>query len=178
MEGSVPSEQINSNKITCITKMKIKDVNTNYTKCGDGSCRYIEDECKTKFECPIGFIPCGVKCILLNETCNEQNTCSNDQVLCWDLTCAEGYDLCPTRITCPNNKVLCPDGSCQESGHCIQPVKRNCEKSQYQCPDFSCVESRDDCPKHKVCEPGFSLCENGECRNKRFSYKKKNRKVI
>ena len=164
MEGSVPSEQINSNKITCITKMKIKDVNTNYTKCGDGSCRYIEDECKTKFECPIGFIPCGVKCILLNETCNEQNTCSNDQVLCWDLTCAEGYDLCPTRITCPKNKVLCPDGSCQESGHCIQPVKRNCEKSQYQCPDFSCVESRDDCPKHKVCEPGFSLCENGECR--------------
>ena len=163
-EGNVPSEQININKITCITKMKILDVNVKYYKCGDGSCRYEEDECKTKFECPIGFVPCGVKCILLNETCNEVNTCTNDQVLCWDLTCAEGYDLCPTRITCQQNKVLCPDGSCQESGHCIQPVKRTCEKSQYQCPDFSCVSSRDDCPKHKVCEPGYSLCENGECR--------------
>ena len=111
--------------------MKIKDVNTNHTKCGDGSCRYIEDEYKTKFESPIGFIPFGVKWILLNEACKEQNTCSNDQVLCWDLTCVEGYDLCPTRITYPKNKALCPDGSFQESGHCIQPVKRNCENSQY-----------------------------------------------
>ena len=112
----------------------------------------------------MGFKVCGVKCILLNEICKESVSCSSDEVLCWDLSCAKGYDLCPTRITCPEDKVLCPDGSCQKSGYCIQPVKRTCEKNQYQCPDFSCVFSKSDCKKNIVCDPGFSLCEDGQCK--------------
>ena len=159
-----PINQIKGNKITCITKMRIKDFNVKYAKCKDGTCRSDEEECNTTFECPIGYMPCGVKCILISETCSETVTCSDDQVLCWDLTCAEGYDLCPTRITCPKGKVLCPDGSCQKTGHCTQPLQRTCPKNQYQCSDFSCVASKTDCPKNKVCEPGLSLCENGECR--------------
>ena len=75
--------------------------------------------------------------------------------MCWDLTCAEGYDSCPNRITCPLNKVLCPDGTCQESGHCVQPPNRECGEGEYQCADFSCVSNRDD--------PGYSLCENKTC---------------
>ena len=159
-----PINQANSNKVTCLAKLKIDNPNTYPVKCKDGSCRFSEEECNTLFECPIGFIPCGIKCILINETCDEKATCNNDEVLCWDLSCAIGYDLCPTRITCPKNKVLCPDGSCKESGHCIQPAKRTCEKSQYQCPDFTCVSNRNDCTRNKVCEPGLSLCENGVCK--------------
>ena len=158
-----PTNQTSTNKITCITKMKINDPNVEVAKCKDGTCRFTEEECNTTFECPIGYIPCGVKCILINETCEEKITCNNDEVLCWDLSCASGYDLCPTRITCPKNKVLCPDGSCQDSGHCIQPNKRTCEKNQYQCPDFTCVSNRNDCTKNKVCNAGLSLCENGAC---------------
>ena len=75
-----------------------------------------------------------------------------------------GYDLCSTRTTCPEDKVLCPNGSCQKSGFCIQPVKRTCEKNQYQCPDFSCVSSKSDCKKNAVCEPSYSLCEDGKCK--------------
>ena len=158
-----PINQINSNKITCLTKLKINNPDVYAVKCKDGTCRFTEEECNTIFECPIGFMPCGIKCILMNETCDEKVTCNNDEVLCWDLSCASGYDLCPTRITCPKDKVLCPDGSCKESGHCIQPAKRTCEKNQYQCSDFSCVSNRNDCTKNKVCEPGLSLCENGAC---------------
>ena len=158
-----PINQINSKKITCLTKLKINDPDIYVVKCEDGSCRFNEEECNTVFECPIGYIPCGIKCILINETCDEKVTCNSDEVLCWDLSCATGYDLCPTRITCPINKVLCPDGSCKESGHCIQPAKRTCEKNQYQCSDFTCVSNRNDCTKNKVCEPGLSLCENGVC---------------
>ena len=131
--------------------------------CKDGSYRFKESECNTTFECPLGFKVCGVKCILLNQVCEEKINCNDDEVKCWDLSCAKKYDLCPTRISCPKNKVLCPDGSCQETGHCIQPIIRTCPNSKYQCPDFSCVSSRDDCPKNKICEFGLSLCENGEC---------------
>ena len=106
----------------------------------------------------------GNKCILLSETCSLESSCTSDEISCWDLSCAKNYDLCPTRITCPNGKVLCPDGSCQLSGHCAQPLIRSCSAGQYQCADFSCVESKDDCKKNPVCEPGLSLCENGECK--------------
>ena len=161
---SNPISTLINNKITCLSKLKSKDHNTTAVICDDGSCRFNEKECKSKFECPMGFKVCGVKCILLNEICKESVSCSSEEVLCWDLSCAIGYDLCPTRISCPEGKVLCPDGSCQNSGYCIQPVKRTCEKNQYQCPDFSCVYSKSDCKKNIVCEPGFSLCEDGQCK--------------
>ena len=154
----------NQNKITCINKIKSKDPSSKIYLCDDGTCRFSQDECKTTFECPLGYRSCGNKCILLSESCSIQNTCSSDDVLCWDLSCAKNYDLCPTRITCPKDKVLCPDGSCQLSGHCIQPFTRFCPNGQYQCPDFSCVENKDDCKKNPVCDVGLSLCENGLCK--------------
>jgi hypothetical protein len=162
---SNPIKQVDNNKklVTCFSKIKASNPNSNPVICQDGSCRMNAEECNTTFECPIGFKVCGTKCILLGQTCSETNTCAKGEVLCWDLTCAMGYDLCPTRITCPKNKVLCPDGSCQEKGHCIQPNKRTCGKNEYQCSDFSCVSSRNDCPKNKVCEVGLSLCDNGKC---------------
>ena len=156
--GFNPIEQVSNNLVTCISKI------TNAVSCGDGSCRYNHDECITMFECPIGYKPCGVKCILLNQICNVNIiNCNNDEVLCWDLSCAQSYDNCPTRITCPKNKVLCPDGSCQVSGHCIQPPNRNCDDNEFQCNDFSCVSNRDLCPINIICEPGLSLCENKTC---------------
>jgi hypothetical protein len=160
-----PIKKVDSNKITCMAKIKINNHETETVKCDDGTCRAFESECNTQFECPIGYMPCGVKCILLNETCNEKITCSNEKdVLCWDYTCASSYDECPTRVTCPKNKVLCPDGSCQDSGHCPQPKNITvCEKTEYQCPNFDCQASKNDCVKNKACQPGQSLCEDGKC---------------
>ena len=152
-----PIEQVTNNLVTCTSKI------SNAVSCGDGSCRYNEEECKTIFECPLGFKPCGNKCILINENCIINILCKTNEVLCWDLTCADGYDNCPTRITCEENKVLCPDGTCQLSGHCIQPPNRQCENDEYQCADFSCVKNKEDCPKNIVCDPGLSLCENKTC---------------
>ena len=162
---SNPIKQVDKNKqlVTCLSKIKASNPDSNAVICQDGSCRMNAEECNTTFECPIGFRVCGTKCILLGETCSETNTCESGEVLCWDLSCAMGYDLCPTRITCPTNKVLCPDGSCQEKGHCIQPNQRTCGENEYQCSDFSCVSSRSDCPKNKVCGVGLSLCDNGKC---------------
>ena len=155
--GFNPIEQVNTNLIKCISTL------SNVVSCGDGSCRYNKEECLTNFECPLGFKPCGNKCILINENCYINIVCNENEVLCWDLSCAEGYDNCPTRITCSENKVLCPDGTCQQSGHCIQPPNRKCDNDQYQCADFSCVYNREDCPKNIICDPGLSLCENKTC---------------
>jgi hypothetical protein len=152
-----PISQVTDDLVTCTSNIN------GATPCGDGSCRYNEDECLTDFECPLGYKSCVNKCILLNEDCTINRECNAGEVLCWDLTCANGYDNCPTRITCPSNKVLCPDGSCQPSGHCAQPPIMNCEDGQYLCADFSCVDSSNNCPKNKVCEPGYSLCQNKEC---------------
>ena len=158
-----PHEQINYNKRTCKTKLSILYPDKDIYFCPDGTCRFDKDECETKFECPIGFKSCGVRCILLSQNCEEEVKCGTNEVLCWDLTCSENYDLCPTRKTCPKGKILCPDRSCQETGHCLQPIKRQCENNQYQCPDFTCVTSRSDCIKNKVCPPGLSLCEDESC---------------
>ena len=152
-----PISQVTDDLVTCTSNIN------GATPCGDGSCRYNEDECLTDFECPLGYKSCVNKCILLNEECTFNIECNTGEVLCWDLTCANGYDNCPTRITCPTNKVLCPDGSCQPSGHCPQPPIMNCEDGQYLCADFSCVDNSNNCPKNKVCEPGYSLCQNKEC---------------
>ena len=161
-----PIESVKNNKakVTCKNKLKAKNPLAEIYECGDGSCRFRPEECNTAFECPLGYRSCGNKCILLNEpSCAIQDSCSSDQVLCWDLSCAKNYDLCPTRITCPAGKVLCPDGSCQLTGHCLQPATRTCSSGQYQCPDFTCVANKDDCKKNPVCEVGLSLCENGLC---------------
>jgi hypothetical protein len=154
----------NTNKVTCLNKIKAKNPLATVYQCEDGTCRTKAEECFTTFECPLGYRSCGNKCILLSETCSMENTCSSDEVLCWDLSCAKNYDLCPTRITCPKGKVLCPDGSCQLTGHCLQPLIRSCPNNQYQCPDFSCVASQDDCKKNPVCDVGLSLCENSLCK--------------
>ena len=156
-ENVNPISQVTNSLVTCISKI------SNAVSCGDGSCRFNQEECLTDFECPLGFKSCANKCILINKNCDVNIECNTGEVLCWDLTCAEGYDSCPTRITCPLNKVLCPDGTCQESGHCVQPPNRECEEGEYQCADFSCVSNRDDCPKNLVCDPGYSLCENKTC---------------
>ena len=158
-----PLQNIDTTKRTCKTKLAISYPEKDISFCKDGTCRFDSNECETQFECPIGFKSCGVRCILLSENCEENVECGTDEVLCWDLSCAESYDTCPTRKTCPSDKVLCPDGSCQKSGHCFQPLKRTCESNQYQCPDFTCVNSKKDCIKTKVCSPGFSLCESGSC---------------
>ena len=47
--------------------MKIKDIHVKYTKCEDGTCISDEKECNTSFECPIGYITCGVKCNLMKQ---------------------------------------------------------------------------------------------------------------
>ena len=152
-----PISQVTDDLVTCTSKI------SGAYSCGDGSCRYNSDECLTDFECPLGYKSCANKCILISQDCNINIECNTDEVLCWDLTCANGYDECPTRITCNYNKVLCPDGSCQPSGHCPQPPITECENGLYLCADYSCVENSNDCPKNTVCEPGYSLCEDKTC---------------
>ena len=156
-DGSNPIELVNEELITCKNDLE------NVFSCGDGTCRYKQEECETFFECPIGYKSCVNKCILISQDCSVNINCNSDQVVCWDLSCASDYNSCPTRITCQKNQVVCPDGSCQLSGHCVQPPNRNCEDGEIQCSDFSCVSNIDECPINKVCEPGLSLCENKVC---------------
>ena len=154
----------NRNKVNCIAILRGQGI-TNAIECEDGSCRLNEEYCNTRFECPIGFKSCGNNCILLNEKCKLENKCGEDEVLCWDYSCANTYSLCPTRKTCPKEKILCPDGTCQYSGHCPQPITRKCQDNKYQCPDFSCVKDKNDCKKNKICPVGQSLCEDDICRD-------------
>ena len=152
----------NKNKVNCLNILKAQGIDA--FQCKDGSCRLNEEDCNTIFECPLGFKSCGNACILLNEKCELNNECKEDEVLCWDYSCANYYSMCPTRKSCPNGKVLCPDGTCQNSGHCPQPISRKCKNyNLHQCPDFNCVTDKDDCHKNKVCPIGQSLCEDDIC---------------
>ena len=158
---------INQNKVNCLSILKGMGKDEAF-QCEDGSCRLKEEYCYTSFECPLGFKSCGNKCILLNESCELINECEkDDQVLCWDYSCADSYSLCPTRKTCTDGKVICPDGTCQYPGHCPQPISRKCkDEKPIQCPDFTCVKDKVDCHKNKVCPIGQSLCEDDICRDK------------
>ena len=164
--GPIDLVNKNKNKANCLSILAGQGI-TSAFQCKDGSCRLKQEDCNTIFECPLGFKSCGNNCILLNQKCELKNNCGDNEVLCWDYTCASSYSLCPTRKTCPEGKILCPDGTCQNSGHCPQPISRNCPiEKPIQCPDFNCVEDKNDCNKNKVCPPGLSLCEDDICRDK------------
>ena len=157
----------NKNKVNCLSILKGMGLENEPALCKDGSCRLERHSCETEFECPLGFKSCGNKCILLGESCEITGNCQENEVLCWDYSCANSYSLCPTRKTCTDSKVLCPDGTCQISGHCPQPISRKCkDEKPYQCPDFTCVKDKNDCHKNKVCPIGQSLCEDDICRDK------------
>ena len=163
--GPLDLVEKNKNKANCLSILEAQGIKA--FKCKDGSCRLNEEDCNTRFECPLGFKSCGNRCILLNQKCELKNECKEDEVLCWDYTCANSYSMCPTRKTCPIGKVLCPDGTCQNSGHCPQPISRKCSDNLLiQCSDFNCVTDKNDCHKNKVCPIGQSLCENDICSDK------------
>ena len=163
--GPLDLVEKNKNKANCLSILEAQGIKA--YQCKDGSCRFNEEDCNTRFECPLGYKSCGNKCILLNQKCELKNECHEDEVLCWDYTCANSYSMCPTRKTCQSGKVLCPDGTCQKSGHCPQPISRKCSNNLlYQCPDFNCVTDKFDCHKNKVCPIGQSLCEDDDCSDK------------
>lgn len=137
----------------------------NFVSCPDGSCRTANSRCPNPLGCPLGYKPCGVGCIIRQETCTVKvPECKPHQVKCWDLSCANSIDNCPTGKTCKNQSdFICPDGKCvQDSTQCTQPPSCT-EAFSYLCPDFTCKKSKEDCNKRNVCLPGQSLCENNEC---------------
>jgi hypothetical protein len=137
----------------------------NFVSCPDGSCRTANSKCPNPLGCPLGYKPCGVGCINRKDTCTvKAPECKPHQVKCWDLTCANSIDNCPTGKTCKNESdFVCPDGKCvEDSTQCTQPPTCN-EAFNYLCPDFTCKKSADDCSKRPVCFPGQSLCENNQC---------------
>ena len=91
-EGN-PIEAVKSNKqkITCLNKIKSTGESAQIYICDDGTCRFSEQECNSEFQCPLGYRSCGNKCILLSESCSLSNSCSSNEILCWDLSCAKNY---------------------------------------------------------------------------------------
>jgi hypothetical protein len=132
--------------------------------CYDGTCKP-KGMCGNDNLCPLGYKMCGAKCIQFNLDCNfEPKKC--DKVTCWDFSCQNKYENCPTRKVCKDPKdILCPDGFCvKKREYCPQPPI--CPITfEYLCPDFSCRKSEKDCNISPVCPPGLVLCSDNICSN-------------
>ena len=136
-----------------------------YTQsCPDGSCR-TNSRCPNPLGCPIGYKPCGTKCIPRGTRCLiEAPKCESFQVLCWDLSCADSYESCPTGKTCNDpDAFVCPDGKCvNDVTQCTQPPQCS-NPFDFLCPDFTCKKSAKECNQRFFCNLGESLCENNKC---------------
>jgi hypothetical protein len=70
---------------------------TNIKECNDGSCS-IDNKCPNNITCPIGYIKCMNKCILLGSSCSIDSSSCLNQFKCWDGSCVDSLDKCPNRI--------------------------------------------------------------------------------
>ena len=159
-------KNLNSNcKLNLISKFK----NENITICNDGTCS-IDNKCPNNFTCPLGYIKCQNKCILLGNKCKiekNENCEKKNQIQCWDFSCRDSFEKCPKRITCFKGKYICPDGNCvDEESMCNQPIERNGENNQIQCNDMTFVKNEKFCIKNPSCDYGKHLCDNGKCEYK------------
>jgi hypothetical protein len=160
---NMPNFCDNPIKNTCSRKLsKSLTVDT----CQDGSCRTFS-ACPNPQACPVGYKSCINSCVKATEDCNNYlpPKCDENDVLCWDLSCANSIDLCPTGKTCNNPlSVVCPDGKCvTHESECPQPPL--CvQPFSYLCPDFTCKKSKSDCLGKPVCMVGQALCEDNKCR--------------
>ena len=138
---------------------------TNIKECNDGSCS-IDNKCPNNITCPIGYIKCMNKCILLGSSCSIDSSSCLNEFKCWDGSCVDSLDKCPNRITCQNvNQYVCPDNSCvDEESKCYQPIQREKEKGEiFQCDDMTWVTDSKFCKKNPICDIGKHLCDNGKC---------------
>jgi hypothetical protein len=130
--------------------------------CFDGTCKP-KGMCGNDIACPLGYKLCAAKCIQKDLDCKfEQKKC--DKITCWDFSCQNKYENCPTRKVCKDPvDYICPDGTCvKKREYCPQPPV--CPKSfEYLCPDFSCRKSENDCNLSLVCLPGLALCSDNSC---------------
>uniref|UniRef100_A0A7S3YVB0 PA14 domain-containing protein n=1 Tax=Lotharella globosa TaxID=91324 RepID=A0A7S3YVB0_9EUKA len=107
----------------------------------------------TPYSCPDGT------CVSDYSQCagQHQDTCSVDQVTCWDGSCASSTFNC----SCPSGTTRCPTGACEPADQCPQP--ESCVGDRlYKCSGIEvCRQSADDCPTLRTCPYGYLACPDG-----------------
>lgn len=112
-------------------------------KCPTGVCMKNKYDCPNLLYCPEDYIPCN------------QFTCSKN----------EGESACQDKV-CPINKIKCWDNSCvDKKENC--PTAISClDESNYKCWDNSCVTNKEECPPYRQCPFFLPIrCPNGDCRS-------------
>lgn len=138
-------------------------------KCWDMSCVSTLDSCPAFQECGSGMKSCADgSCVSEKGECGTHITCSKDAPFrCFDNTCRSNPKDCPQQNSCPSNApILCWDGRClSDRSECIPPEK--CPtNAPVRCPDGLCKSSINECSMILGCPNGFSMCEDGTCRQK------------
>ena len=148
-----------------------------YEKCYDGNCKpkgtcLLDDDsskqicdsnnevlCQFDFSCAksLSFCPTGIICPV------------DKPVKCWDNSCRDIIENCPTFQKCPTGLKECPDGSCG-IGECGTHITCSSD-APYRCFDNTCRQNPEDCPEQPscpsetpiLCWDGRCLAERGEC---------------
>lgn len=89
---------------------------------------------------------------------------NNQQIItCFDGSCRNSEDSCPSNYSCPLNFKSCGPECIPKSNICLIPPSR-CPVDQVTCWDLSCTKNKKDCPSAKTCKNKSDIvCPDGSC---------------
>jgi hypothetical protein len=114
-------------------------------------------------------------CVDSINNCKEKNdnvfeNCKNDpnKIRCFDGTCANSIDLCPTHSYCGKNKIKCWNGACVDSiNNClsVNSLEPCLGDLGYRCPDGTCRNNQESCSTMTICPSSLPIkCFDNSCR--------------
>ncbi|KAK8797361.1 hypothetical protein WA158_004569 [Blastocystis sp. Blastoise] len=131
-------------------------------KCPDGTCVGNGYFCKLSYCLDYSPYPCAFgNCVSKPSLCPSY-TCDNNEIQCWDGSCALSYDICPPVPSCPRlTPTRCYDGSCVETpSECNTNIHPTCPEGTQLCASGDCHVT---CESFFGCGAGTYMCSNSTC---------------
>ena len=138
-------------------------------KCWNNECRVSFEECPTPVTCAPEFpVLCqSGLCVKTKADCEEIKTGDCPYYRCFDGTCVNSIELCPTHVFCGKDKIKCWNGACVDSvEECRSSQLDNCPKEfPYRCHDGTCGTEFQSCSTISTCPPHLPVkCFDNSCR--------------
>ena len=147
-------------------------------QCWNNECRKSFDECPTKITCPPNkpLLCTNGLCVSSINNCQEKNKeiyelckeSGENQIRCFDGSCVNSIELCPTYSYCGKDKIKCWNGACVDSiTNClsVDSLSQCSGTLTYRCPDGTCRKNRASCSTISVCPNSLPVkCFDNSCR--------------
>ena len=150
-------------------------------QCWNNECRKSFDECPTEITCPSNtpLLCTNGLCVSSRNNCQEKNKeiyelckksgkIEENKIRCFDGTCVNSIELCPTYSYCGKDKIKCWNGACVDSIiNClsVDSLSQCVGTLSYRCPDGSCRKNQASCSTISVCPNSLPVkCFDNSCR--------------